>query len=281
MRIGVFGVGVGALAGPAAGPVARLAEQLGYHSLWTGEHMVVPRDRPEYFPRPHTWAFADPVVQLAYLAAHTDTIALGTGVLLLPQRHPVHLAKELATLDVLSNGRLVAGVGIGHLDAELSALGVPVRGRGRRAEEYLAAMRALWTMPAPRFHGPTVSFDGVDAYPRPVRPQGPPLVLSGAGPAALERAGRLGDGWYGWGLDPEQTRRAIGTMHRAAEAAGRDVAGFTVYLTPLSRVGPATVRAYADAGVHELVLSMESDDLDSVRRKLERNRPDQLGGRTR
>jgi probable F420-dependent oxidoreductase len=271
VRIGVFGVGVGAMADPGAGPVARLAEELGYSSLWTGEHMVVPRDRPDYFPRAHTWAFADPVVHLAFLAAHTTSIGLGTGVLILPQRHPVQLAKELATLDVLSRGRLVAGLGVGHLQVELRAIGVPARGRGERAEEYLSAMRALWSMPAPEFHGRYVDFAGVDAYPRPVRPHGPPLVLGGSSRAALERAARHGDGWYGWGLDPEQTRLAIRTIRQAAEAAHRDLTGFSAYVTPLVRMDEPTALAYAEAGVDELVLSMESDNLDSVRRKLERS----------
>ncbi len=267
----MFGIGVGGMAVPEAGPVARMAEELGYSSVWTGEHMVVPWEKPDYFPREHNWAFADPVVHLAFLAAHTSTITLGTGVLILPQRHPVHLAKELATLDVLSRGRLVAGVGAGHLEAELRAMGVPAKGRGARAEEYLAAMRALWTMPEPEFRGAHVTFDGVDAHPRPVRPQGPPLVLGGFGPVALRRAARFGDGWYGWGQTPEQVRTAIGVIRSTAAEVGRDLTGFTVHLTPLARVDAALAAAYAEAGVDELVISMESADVDAVRRKLERN----------
>lgn len=272
----MFGIGVGGMAGPEAGPVARLAEDLGYSSVWTGEHMVVPRDKPDYFPRAHDWAFADPLVHLAFLAAHTSTILLGTGVLVLPQRRPVHLAKELATLDVLSRGRVVAGVGVGHLEAELRALGVPAKGRGARSEEYLAAMRALWTMPEPEFSGRNVSFSGVDAHPRPTRPEGPPLVLGGFGPVALERAARYGDGWYGWGQTPRQAREAIAAIRDAAERAGRDLSGFTVHVTPLTRVDASVVAAYAEAGVDELVISMESADVDAVRRKLERNRPELL-----
>jgi probable F420-dependent oxidoreductase len=271
VRIGVFGIGVGGLAAPEAGPVARLAEELGYASLWTGEHMVVPRDRPDYFPRPHDWAFADPLVHLAFLAAHTESVALGTGVLVLPQHHPVQLAKQLATLDVLSRGRLLAGVGVGHLEEEFRALGVPREGRGARSVEYLAAMRALWTMERPEFAGAHVSFAGVDAHPRPARPGGPPLILGGATPAALRRAGRHGDGWYGWGLDPDAIRAAIAAIRSAATDAGRDLDGFTVYLTPLARADAALVSEYAAAGVDELVLSMEAADPASVRRKLVRN----------
>src|SRR5215471_10269722 len=133
MRLGFFGANVGPMASRDARGVIELAEELGYASMWTGEHMVLPVNRPDYLNIPADWAFADPMVMLGYLAACTERIELCTGVLLLPQRHPVQLAKEIATVDVLCGGRLRVGVGIGHLVAEMDALDVPAEGRQRRA----------------------------------------------------------------------------------------------------------------------------------------------------
>jgi probable F420-dependent oxidoreductase len=277
MRVGMFGIGVGAMASAEAGPIAKLAEELGYNSLWTGEHMVVPSPRPDYFPREPDWAFADPLVHLAYLAGWTTSVELCTGVLLLPQRHPVHLAKELATLDVVSRGRLVAGVGVGHLQEEMRVMGVDPVGRQARSMEFLAAMRTLWNEHRPEFHGQHVSFQGIDAYPRPYRRGGPRIVMGGSSAAALRRAALYADGWYGWGLDPEQTAAAVRAIHKFGTEAHRDLSEFDISLTPLARVDARLVDRYRDAGVDQVVVSIESDDVDSVKRKLERTRPGALG----
>jgi probable F420-dependent oxidoreductase len=261
------------MAAPESGPVARLAEELGFTSIWAAEHMVVPRPRPDFFPREPNWNFGDPLICLAHLAAYTQTIELCTGVIVLSQRHPVHLAKELATLDVLSNGRVVAGVGIGYLKPELAALGVPLAARQRRSEEYLSAMRALWTMKEPEFHGEYVSFSGVDAYPRPVRADGVRIVLGGQSDPALRRAARFASGWYGWGQTPAELETAVGKLQQFRAEEGKSAAEFCVSVTPTQRLTRALVRDYAAAGADQLVISMESDDLDGVRRRLIRNAP--------
>lgn len=276
MRLGFFGANVGPMASPAAGEVCAFAERLGYHSMWTGEHMVLPVDRPEYLKIPADWALADPLVMFGFLAARTSHIELCTGVLLLPQRHPVHLAKELATLDVLCGGRLRVGVGVGHLVAEMEAMDVVAEGRQRRAIESLAVMRALWAHETD-FGGEFYSYAGVDAYPLPVRPGGPPIVMGGWSRAALRRAARHAQGWYGFGLDPAAVADAVAGIHAEADAIGRDLTEFVVSATPTVRMNEALVREFADAGVDELVLSAESSDLDGVRRKLELNSPEALG----
>lgn len=276
MRLGFFGANVGPMATPAAADVCAYAEELGYHSMWTGEHMVLPVDRPDYLRIPADWAFADPLVMFGFLAARTSRIELCTGVLLLPQRHPVHLAKELATLDVLCGGRLRVGVGVGHLVAEMDALDAVPEGRQARAIESLAVMRALWAHQTD-FDGDFYSFTGVDAYPSPLQAGGPPIVMGGWSGAALRRAARHAQGWYGFGLDPAAVAAAVAGIHAEAAVIGRDLTGFVISATPTVRMSPALVGEYADAGVHELVLSAESSDLDGVRRKLANNSPEALG----
>jgi probable F420-dependent oxidoreductase len=276
MKLGFFGANVGPMATPAAGEVCVHAEELGYHSMWTGEHMVLPVVRPDHLKIPADWAFADPLVMLGFIAARTSRIELCTGVLLLPQRHPVHLAKELATLDVLCGGRLRVGVGVGHLEAEMDAMDVVAQGRQRRAVESLAVMRALWAREH-HFSGGFYSYTGVDAYPLPLRPGGPPIVMGGWSRAALRRAARHAQGWYGFGLDPQAVADAVAGIRAEADAIGRNLTGFVVSATPTVRMSSSLVTEFADAGVDELVLSAESSDLDGVRRKLRLNSPEALG----
>ena len=177
--IGLFAINSHVCAAPeAAARIAALAERLGYDSLWAGEHVVVPSPRVEPSPMEPDEPMLDPLVALAHLAAHTERIKLGTGVIILPQRNPLVLAKQVASLDVLCGGRLILGIGVAYLEPEMRAIGVPMEGRGARADEYLAAMRALWDQDAPSFSGRHVEFDRVDAHPRPVqRPL--PVVVGG------------------------------------------------------------------------------------------------------
>lgn len=272
MKFGFFGAGVGGMVHPDAGQVATFAEELGYHSMWTGEHMVVPNQRPDYLNITDEWAFGDPFVVLSYLAAQTTSIKLCTGMVILPQRHPVQLAKEAATLDILSGGRFVLGVGLGHLQAEFDSLGIDMSTRAARTVEYLQAMRALWRQDE-KFEGRFVQFEGVSAHPRPLLPEGPPIVLGGHSPAALRRAARHGAGWYGWGLSPKQTRDAIARIRLEADRLERNLSGFEISLTPLRRLSATDVAQYAEVGVDQLVITVEAPDLDGVRRRLELNAP--------
>src|SRR5579883_3255085 len=170
MKFGLFGINTGPCANPAtAAAVARAAEDAGYDSLWTGEHIVLPEPQVPPSPVPADTPFIDSAVALAYVAAHTRQVKLGTGIIILPQRNPVVLAKELASTDVLANGRLIFGIGVGYLKPEFEAIGAPFDHKGARSEEFLTAMIALWTMPKPEFRGRWVSFGGVNAMPRPVQ----------------------------------------------------------------------------------------------------------------
>ncbi|CAI7979691.1 Luciferase-like monooxygenase [Frankia sp. Hr75.2] len=277
MKLGFFGANVGGMVSRQAGVLAAHAEELGYQSLWTGEHLVLPSPRQ---PKPSLepdWPMADPLVTLGYLAAHTERIQLCTGIVVATLRQPVQLAKEAATVDVLSDGRLVLGVGVGYLALEYQAMGVPMDRRRARFREHLHALKAMWTMKEPVFHGDFVTFDGINAYPRPLSPEGPPLVLGGAGTTALQDAAELGSGWYGFGHTPEEAAKARTVIFRHAEQLGRDLAGFEITVTPRARLSPELIEQYRKAGVSQLVVTVEADTVDGVRRRLDRNAPGQLG----
>ena len=178
----------------------------------------------------------DPAVALAFIAAHTTKIRLGTGIIILPQRNPVVLAKELASTDVLSNGRLIFGIGVGYLKPEFEAIGAPFDHKGARAEEWLAAMIALWSMPKPEFSGKWIKFKGVNAMPRPVQKPHPEIVFGGHSTEAYSRAARLAKGWYGFALDLEATAKCVEGLRAACKAAGRRFEELEISVTPSPRV---------------------------------------------
>ena len=257
-RLGLFSMNMEACSHPdTAARVARAAEAAGFDSLWCGEHVVLPDPQVPPSPLAPEDRILDPVVALTFLAAHTATIRLGTGIIILPQRNPLVLAKELASLDVLSNGRLIFGIGVGYLEPEFRALGAPFKERGRVADEYLAAMRAIWTEAKPAYRGRHVSFEGVQAHPQPVQPHGPRVVIGGRTPAAFRRAVELGHGWYGFALDVDDTARALSGIHEARERFRRpaDLGELEISITPRSTsINPATAARFADLGVHRLIL---------------------------
>jgi probable F420-dependent oxidoreductase len=250
--LGLFAINQTASA-ETVGRLGRLAEDLGYDSLWVGEHVVVPDPRVPPSPMEPDEPILDGLVALAYLAARTERIRLATGIVILPQRNPLVLAKQLASLDVLSGGRLIVGLGAGYLEPEMTAIGVSMERRGARTLEYLGAMRSLWEDERPSFHGEFVDFEGVNAYPRPVqRPL--PVVTGGHTPAAHRRAARHAVGWYGFWLRVEETAEQLAGLRSALEAAGRDPASFEVTVTPRGRLDAGAVAAFGELGVDRLVL---------------------------
>jgi probable F420-dependent oxidoreductase len=261
-------------AGPEAlERLAPLAEELGYDSLWMGEHVVVPDPRRPPSPMEPDEPIHDPLVALAFAAAHTTSIRLATGIVILPQRNPVVLAKQLASLDSISSGRLIAGIGVGYLEPEMTAVGVPMKRRGARADEYLAAMRALWEQERPSFEGEFVRFDGVNAHPRPVqRPL--PVVIGGHTDAAHRRAARSGQGWYGFMLDLDQTAQQVAGLRRALSAAGRDPDELELSVSPSVRIDPDTAAAFGELGVDRLVLLPRfGSSVDDAERFMRRHAP--------
>jgi probable F420-dependent oxidoreductase len=261
MKFGLFGINTGPCANPAsAAAVARAAEAAGFESLWTGEHIVLPDPQVPPSPVPADTPFIDSAVALAYVAAHTRTVRLGTGIIILPQRNPVVLAKELASVDVLSNGRLTFGIGIGYLKPEFAAIGAPFDHKGPRSEEYLAAMIALWTMEKPEYHGRFVSFGGINAMPRPTQKPHPEIVFGGHTKEAFSRAARLARGWYGFALDLESARQCVEGVRAACREHGRPVEEVEISVTPRGRVDRDAAARYAEAGVHRLILLHRAGD---------------------
>jgi probable F420-dependent oxidoreductase len=265
VKIGWFGIGSGILADkPCVNDVAQAAEDLGLESLWVGEHPVLidPRERPSPLP-PHT-PLLDPVAMVSYLASSTTRLKLGTGIVILPLRNPVILAKQMATADVLSGGRVILGVGVGYVPGEYAAVGVDFTTRGRRADEYIDAMRSLWTDDQPFCQGDFTSISGVQSHPRPTLPGGVPIVASGASPAALRRAVTKADGWYGFFVDPEACARLLGVLSRLGETHDRPAHLGRLEITVTPPGGTVTsdqAERYRDLGVDRLVLMRDFGDM--------------------
>jgi probable F420-dependent oxidoreductase len=257
MRLALYGLHRGSSADPdTLARRARLAEEVGIDELWVGDHIALPvTDDGDPADQPRLEA----VVTLAHLAAVTTRIGLGFGVIVLPQRQPVLLAKQLASIDVLSKGRLTVGVGVGYVEPELTALGASLADRAARTDEYLAAMRALWDEPVPSFRGEFVSFSGVLQRPRPVQRPHPPIMVGGHSGQAYRRAMRSGNGWYGWDLDPDRTAEALAKL-RAAGPRPPELGELQVMITPPGTPDLDTVRRYADLGVHRLVIQPSTMD---------------------
>lgn len=256
LKIGLFSMNMDACGDPeTAVAVARSAEEAGFESLWAGEHPVLPDPRSPDSPMVPAEPILDPVVTLAVLAAHTSRVKLGTGVLLLPLRHPLLLAKELASLDVLSRGRLLVGVGAGYLEPELRAFGVPMAERGARLDDHLAAMVAAWNAERTAYDGRFVAFSGVQARPLPYQHPHPPIIVGGHSPAAYRRAVEAGNGWYGFNQTPEAAARSLAGLQAAADCYSRPSAlgDLEVTVTPRGEPDPVTAAAFAAIGVHRLV----------------------------
>jgi probable F420-dependent oxidoreductase len=267
MKFGIFGINVGPCANPAtAAAVARAAEAAGFDSVWTGEHIVLPEPQAPPSPVPADTPFIDSAVALAFVAAHTSKVKLGTGIIILPQRNPVVLAKELASVDVLSSGRLIFGIGIGYLKPEFDAIGAPFDHKGLRSEEFLAAMIALWDMEQPAYHGRFVSFGGINAMPRPVQRPHPAVVFGGHTKAAYERSARLAQGWFGFALDVDGAGKCIDGIKMACQKVGRKFDDLEISVCPRGRVDRDTAKRFAEVGVQRLILLHRESDQAGILR---------------
>ncbi|MFF9765274.1 LLM class F420-dependent oxidoreductase [Streptomyces sp. NPDC014636] len=262
MRVGLHALGIGDGARPEViRAVATAAETHGFARLWCGEHVVLvdaPASRYPYsadgriaVPADADWL--DPLLALSFAAAVTSRIQLATGVLLLPEHNPVVVAKQAATLDVLSAGRFSLGVGVGWSAEEFTALGVPFARRGRRTEEYLAAMRTLWSEDPASFTGEFTGFDAIRVNPKPLRGGRLPVVVGGNSDAALRRAVTLADGWYGFNVPAADVPARMAVLADECARHGRAVDELTVAVA-LSDGIPEHLPALRAAGVTELVV---------------------------
>ena len=264
--------------------IATSAEQMGFHSVWVNHHVlhagyVLKRldDRPYY----------DALTTLTYVAALTKSVRLGTSVLVLPYLNPVVLAKSLATLDVLSGGRLTVGAGVGALRHESDSLGSDYSQRGAYTDESISVMKALWTQQDPVFEGAFYTFSGVKFAPKPLQQPHPPLWIGGQSRAAMRRAARLGDGWHPTGLTPQELAGKVEYLESQVKAAGRSMSDITISVrqeldvldSPSaegqgSMIGApdqllSNIEAYASSGVQEIVTPVSTSDVAHVHRVME------------
>lgn len=251
----------------------RNAESTGFTSVSVVEHMAVPAGFAERYPYSATgrWPLPtdceipDPLELLSFLAACTERIGLSTGVLIAPVHHPLTLAKRLATLDVLSGGRVILGVGVGWMREEIEALDIDFESRGRRLDEVIAAMRTVWREDEATFHGEFFDFERVVARPRPVQPGGVPIHIGGHSPAAARRAGRVGDGFQPIGVAPEVLIQRLELMRRTAAEAGRDPESLELTLgAALQGFDEERLEALREQGATRIQLSAASADLSEL-----------------
>ncbi len=283
MRYGVAIPQAGKFAEPAAiRAVAHAVEDLGFDSLWVSDHVIVP-EGSGYIPE-----FMDePLATLAFLAAETQHVQIGTSVLIVPYRDPVFTAKFLSTVDMLSSGRLVVGVGAGWLEEEFAALGVPFSERGPRTDEYLRVFRNLWETETSSFSGTWKQYERMRMYPKAsaARRGTIPLLVGGNGRASIRRAGELGDGWHPINVAPGDMPGLVTQYREACARFGRQPGPIVLRHMPGGRTVPggarapltgdageqaADVRAYAEAGVDELMLSLAARSVDELVQTLRR-----------
>ena len=255
----------------------QLVEAKGVHGIWVPEHVLFFPEYASTYPYSDNGripgdpeGILDPFTALTFIAAHTQNVRLGTGICLVPQRQPVYTAKMVADVDYLSNGRVDFGVGIGWLQEEFENLGMDFSARAARTEEYILAMRALWSDGLSEFSGKTVTLQPCHFNPKPIQKPHPPIYFGGESDAALRRVARLGDGWYGYDLDPEQLQQKLVSLDAALAAAGRNRRDIQLVVGPNRHpVNASTVAAYAAAGVDQLVVPVFAANVEKLAGRLD------------
>ena len=265
MRVGLFLPSVSPIATPEFLEVyARTAEAAGFSSIWLGEHVVFFDEYESRYPYsddgrvglPPESGLLDQFATLSFLAGVTERIRLGTAICLVPQRNPVYTAKEVSTLDWLSDGRVDFGVGIGWLREEFEALDVPFEHRAARTRDYLAVMRTLWRDEVSQYDGTHYSLPACRMFPKPVQDGGPPVYFGGETDPALRRVAEIGDGWHGFNHLPESAAAAVQRLEPMLAAVDRSLDAIDITVCPyMQPADPSMLGAYRDAGVDQLVLT--------------------------
>jgi probable F420-dependent oxidoreductase len=277
MKLGLMFVNSGPFSNPdLLAHLAKKAEECGFESLWTVEHVVIPKgyqtpypySKDGKIPGGEDVPIPDPLLPLAYAAAVTKGIRLATGVVILPQRHPLYVAKEMATLDLLSGGRTILGIGSGWLKEEFEALGLDFHARGARTDEAIKSLRALWRDNPSNFHGKHFDFGPVLSFPKPAQTNGIPIHIGGHSPAAARRAGRLGDGFFPAVSDIPKLNELFALMRAEADKAGRDAD--KIELSCVGRAAVDSLKTFADVGISRVVVAPPAFDKEGLTRGLEK-----------
>lgn len=257
--------------------IGREAEERGFGTIWVGEHVVLfeeyassyPYAEDGKIPAPPGTGLLEPLTTLSYLAAHTRTVRLGTAMVLLPQRNPVYTAKEVATLDWLSGGRVDLGIGVGWLEEEFNAVNVSWPHRGRRTDEYLDVLHTLWTDDTSAFEGEFYTLPPCQMFPKPVQST-VPIHIGGESDAALARTARAGQGWHTFNRAPGELAEPLARLDRLLEDEGRSRADVTITVCPYFQPLDADIAGrYADAGADAVSALLIPIDEDSLRTQLD------------
>jgi probable F420-dependent oxidoreductase len=263
MKVGFFATGIGPATTPAwARTIAVNAERLGFSTLWAPEHVVLldeygskyPYSSGE-FPMQTDWPIGDPFISLTYAAAVTSKIRLASGICLVPEHNPLVLAKVVATADRLSEGRIILGAGIGWLEEEFQAIGIPWDRRAHRTREYIEAMRALWAGEVASYSGEFVNFRGVRSYPKPANGKRVPIWFGGESGPALRRTAEYGDGWIGFNILPGEAAPKVKRIEALLKEYGRSRSDLELAASPYMKpITPDDLKRYRDAGLDEIAL---------------------------
>lgn len=265
--------------------VARDAEARGIGTIWVGEHAVLferyasryPYAADGRIPAPSGTGLLEPLLTLSYLAARTTTVRLGTAMLLLPQRNPVYVAKEVSSLDWLSGGRVDLGIGVGWLKEEFDALNVPWERRGRRTDEYVEVLRALWCDATSEYHGETYDLPPCEMYPKPVQEPHPPLHIGGETAAAMRRVAALGQGWHTFNRTPARLAEGLRALDVHLQVVGRSRNDVHVTVCPyFEPLTPEAVVQYAEAGADAVAALFFAFDPDQAAKSLDDLEPCRL-----
>jgi len=278
MKIGVQTAFSAAIPPSLIAEMGRVVEARGFHSLWLPEHVLFFREYASRYPYSEDGRIPgdpdgvmEPITALSFVAAHTERIRLGTGICIVPQRNPVYTARQVADLDYLSGGRVDFGIGVGWLREEFEALGVPFARRGARTEECLQVMKTLWCDEVSRFEGEFFQLPPCLQNPKPVQKPHPPLVFGGESEAAFRRVARLGQGWFGYGFDPDGLAQALASLDAALEREGRSRSELQIHVTPPHiHFDDGSVDRYRELGVDQLILPLFARDEDSLQRRADK-----------
>ncbi len=271
MKFGIIPVNIGVQSAQQMVNLAQLAESVGIESVWTFEHVIVPIEYQSKYPYAESGKmgadpesnFIDPLVALSYIAANTTKLRLGTGVNILSQASPLYVAKQSASLDMLSNGRLLLGLGIGWLKEEFDALGVPFEKRGARFDDYIQAMRKVWSGDIVDHHSEFLDWQNFKSYPVPV--QNPlPVIIGGIKGRVHERIARYGNGWYAPTTDLKELSIHLAGIQNECDKIGRDFSEIEITSMWTGKGGPDAVRGLEEAGVHRLVVPVQAFGPDPV-----------------
>ena len=272
MEFGLVPINIGVAAPEQMITTAQAAEEAGFESVWTFEHVIVPLDYQSKYPYDKTGKmaaapetpFVDPLIALTAIAAHTKTIRLATGVNIVAQTNPLLLAKQIASLDFFSGGRFMLGAGIGWLQEEFTAMGVPFERRGARFDDYMVAMQKVWSGDVVEHESDFLSWHGFKSYPLPVQKPGVPIIMGGRAGKIYQRIAKHGDGWFIPGAKPDELPAMLADLRAACDAEGRNYDEIELTTIWGPRGGGDSLKVLEDLGIARVVTVLDGGGINSI-----------------